>query len=519
MSDYLAYHYVPSQDVRLFTVVCLPEGVQRCPVVVFRSPYVDAAETMTEEEICAQVQETYGDFLRYGFGFVCQHCRGRGKSEGDCIPYIYERADTLTLYDWVRSQPFYNGEIYLFGRSYTTSVHFAAAPFADDIKGAVLEVQDSERYNCNFRNGFYKIGLHGNWYVNMYKKKSLPVKHYVPESFNMLPLSDFSQTVFDEKAADFDEILQHPSADDPFWRTPMGGGEAHNALVHAQIPILLVTGFYDIYTGGIFDMWRSLDAKTRAQSALVVSPYDHSGKPDKQPVHFENGMIAEQFGDYRSKWLAAVRDGQKMPFETGKVTYYTLFENAWHADDFAKSAQSITLPLGKGTQSYRYNPYAPASFKGGLSSNFGGAAYQDPPFTRPDILTLYTEAFDKDTIVKGKITARLRVSSSCEDTCFYMRLSLCTEEGDLGLRDDINQISNFDAAYVPGNAITMDFSFDEHSFLIRKGQKLRIDISSSAFPLYVRHTNNRGLFCDQTTARIADNSVILDQSTLTLPIV
>ena len=509
--------YVLSQDTRLFTVICLPEDSERCPVVVCRSPYMDALQDATDEEACANALETYGDFVRYGFGVVFQHCRGRGKSDGECIPYLNERTDTLALYDWIRKQPFYNGELYLFGRSYSSSVHLVAAPFAKDIKAAVLEVQDSERYNCNYRNGFYKLGLHGNWYVGMYKKKSLPVKHYVPESFNMLPLSDFSQTVFNEKSVDFDEILRHPTQEDPFWQTAMGGGDAHDAVKHAHIPILLVSGFYDIYTGGIFDMWNNLDEETRAQSALVVSPYDHSGKPDKQPIHFENGMISEQFGDYRQKWLCAVRNRQNMPFECGKVTYYKLFENAWHTDDFAPGSKFITLPLGTQAQTYRYNPYAPATFNGGLSANFGGTAYQNPPFQRPDILTVYTPEFAEDTGVKGKITAKLRVSSTCEDTCFYIRLSLCTEEGDLGLRDDINQISNFNAQYTPGEEITMDFSFDEHAFVIRKGQKLRIDISSSAFPLYVRHTNQKGLYCDQTTARIADNTVFLHQSTITLP--
>ena len=519
MSNHCFCEYTFSQDTRLFTVVCLPESSDQSPVVVYRTPYADAAESMTEQEVCAQVQEDFKDFLRYGFAVVYQHCRGRGKSEGDCIPYLNERADTLALYDWIRRQSFYNGEMYLYGRSYSSSVHLVAAPFADDIKGAVLEVQDSERYNCNFRNGFYKMGLHGNWYVGMYKKKSLLQKHYVPESFNMLPLSNFSQTVFDEKAADFDEILRHPAADNPFWRTHTGGGESHNALVHAHIPILLVTGFYDIYTGGVFDMWNNLDAQTRAQSALAVSPYDHSGKPDKQPVHFENGMIAQYCPDYRQKWLAAVRDHTEKPFEAGKVTYYTLFENRWHTDDFAPAPHSIKLPLGADTKAYRYNPYAPASFKGGLSANFGGTAYQDPPFQRSDILTVYTKEFAEDTYVKGKMSAQLRVSSTCEDTCFYIRLSLCTEEGDLGLRDDIQQISNFDAEYTPGQEITIDFSFDEHAFVIRKGQKIRIDISSSAFPLYVRHTNRRGLQCDQTTACIADNTVYLKQSTLTLPLI
>jgi len=54
--------------------------------------------------------------------------------------------------------------------------------------------------------------------------------------------------------------------------------------------------------------------------------------------------------------------------------------------------------------------------------------------------------------------------------------------------------------------------------MIHKGEKLRIDISSSAFPLYVPHTNQKGLFSVQSTARIAENTVFLDESYIELPV-
>jgi predicted acyl esterase len=114
--------------------------------------------------------------------------------------------------------------------------------------------------------------------------------------------------------------------------------------------------------------------------------------------------------------------------------------------------------------------------------------------------------------------AKLKVKSSCEDTCFYVRISLCKKEGDYGLRDDINQISNFKADYISGDEIEMDFSFDEHSFVISKGEKLRIDISSSAFPLYVRHTNFKGLFSEQTKTQKAINTVVLNESFVEIPL-
>ncbi|MBR4013009.1 MAG: CocE/NonD family hydrolase, partial [Clostridia bacterium] len=253
------YYYLNIDNADLFTAVCLPSENGKFPTVIYRSPYVDAMQELSEAEVCENLLEAHKSWVDNGYAVVFQHCRGRGKSDGECIPYIHEREDGLALQSWIREQDFYNGELYLCGASYTSSVHFVTAPFADDIKGAVFEVQDCNRYNCNYRNGFYKIGLHGGWYVKMYKRKQIAQKNYVPETYNMLPLSDFSQTVFGERATDFDEILRHPDKNDDFWSTRFGGGETRNAVKSAKIPMLFVTGYYDIYTGGIFDMWNELD--------------------------------------------------------------------------------------------------------------------------------------------------------------------------------------------------------------------------------------------------------------------
>jgi len=519
MSENIAYYkYIKNNDTELFTVISLPNDYGTFPTVIMRSPYVDDDEFLSEEEILNNKLNEYESWLKNGYAVVFQHCRGRGKSSGDCIPYINEREDGLFLQEWIRKQPFYNGELYLCGRSYNASVHFVTAPFDEDIKGAVLEVQDCERYNCNYRNGFYKMGLHGGWYVDMYKKKSIHNKNYTDESYNILPLSDFSRTVFGEKSEDFDEILKHPDKNDAFWKTRFGGGEAHNAIKHANIPILLVTGFYDIYTGGIFDMWNSLDNNTKSKSALLVHPFDHSRTGEGQPIDFEKGHPDREFGNFFLKWIDSVRNKCESPFEKGKITYYKLFESCWCCDDFSEAKQYRRIGLGEGNISYKYNPENPATFKGGLSTNFGGTAWQDEPNLREDIITLYTPEFTENTYIKGKMRAKLKVKSDCEDTCFYIRLSLCKAGGDFGLRDDINQISNFANDYIPNSEIEIDFSFDEHAFVIKKGEKLRIDISSSAFPHYVRHTNNKGLFSEQKTSKIATNTVILEDSYIEIPI-
>ena len=185
------YTYVDSNGTGLFTVTLLPNADGKFPCVIFRSPYVDAFESLGESQICAKYLEKYEPWLRRGSAIVYQHCRGRGKSDGDCIPYINEQADSRALYDWVRKQSFYNGELFLNGASYTASVHYCASPYADDIKGAIFGVQDTERYNICYRNGCMKKGLHGEWYVGMYKAKSKMKKNFTPGAFEMLPLCDF----------------------------------------------------------------------------------------------------------------------------------------------------------------------------------------------------------------------------------------------------------------------------------------------------------------------------------------
>lgn len=512
------FEYIKSGTADLYTAILLPEKNGKFPTVIIRSPYVDTLEDMAEDAIVFRYLSDYFSWLKNGYAVVIQHCRGRGKSGGDCIPYINEREDGLCLQGWIRNQSFYNGELYLWGKSYLTSVHYATAPFADDIKGAVFSVQDCERYNICYRNGNLKIGLHSSWYIGMYKAKAHIKKNYCVDSFNILPLSKFSETVFGEKAEDFDEMIKHPDKNDAFWNTRWGGNDARDALESAKFPILFTTGFYDIYTGGIFDMWNKLDAELRDKSALVVSPYDH---PDRaQEITFPNGRRVEQFGeDYEIEWFNYIRRTKvESPFKQGKVTYYNLFENKWKTDDF-KAMGEKKIRFGEETISYVYNPYAPPKFKGGLSANFGGSQFQDAPNSRYDIISVYSDPFDEDTYVKGKMSAKLSVKSDCADTCFYVRISITKDDRDFGLRDDITTLCYQLRDYTPDNTVVLDFNFDEIAFLIRKGERIRMDISSADAEHYVRHTNVKGLYSEQEKAIVAHNTVDLKNSYLVIPTV
>ena len=108
--------------------------------------------------------------------------------------------------------------------------------------------------------------------------------------------------MFDEPGENLQEIFCHPCREDPFWNCSLGGQESREAIKTARIPILLVTGFYDIFVGGMFRMWNSMKPETRERSALLVCPYDHPLCAEGQPLTFPNGAPREAFEEYAFQW-------------------------------------------------------------------------------------------------------------------------------------------------------------------------------------------------------------------------
>ncbi len=513
-------YYMESGGCKLYTAVMLPSENGKFPVVIKRSPYVNSTVDFSDDEYLSNCMADNEKWLRRGYAVVFQHCRGRGKSNGECEPFINEREDGLNLQNFIRNQKFYNGEIFLWGGSYCCEVHYATAPFAPDIKGAVFRVRDTERYSFCYRNGFFKTSLFGDWFVSeMYRVRNGITKNYSKKTFDILPLKDFSKTVYGEAVPVFDEFLKHPDRDDPFWNTHLGGGTERFALRDIKIPVLIETSWYDIFEGGIFDMWQDMSENAKTQCAFVVSAYDHPDNSDSSPIPFPDASRAQHFGaEYDVDWCDYVLGKRVAPIEPGKVTYYNLFLNKWTTDDYYTSKESIRFSLGDKAVTYTYNPFDPPSFPGGLSSNFGGVSFENPPDIRYDILHSYTSPFEKSVLVKGNMTAKLTVSSDCEDTAFYIRISITKDGGDYGLREDIHSISEFYPDYKPGDIVEIPFTFDEHAFLIKTGERLRVDIASADDNNYVRHTNLKGHFSEQTNARVAHNTVYLDKSVLDIPI-
>jgi predicted acyl esterase len=512
MGHFYYYEYLQMNGENFFTMVLLPEEGGQFPVVVCRNPYVKGTVNMSEDDILGAYYNQNKSWLERGYAIAFQHCRGMGKSTGAFVPYVHEREDGLAFREWIRKQPFYSGELYLLGGSYTSSLHYATAPFERDIKGAVFESQDSERYRLWYRNGQMRKG-HANWHFGLYKDKCNLDKRFNMKSFSTLPLAGLSEKAFGERAEDFEQMLEAYSPSHEFWNTRFGGNDARDAVTDANIPILLTTGFSDFYLGGVFRMWEKMSARTKEKSALLVSPYNHGdGYHREYGVAFPKGQRREHFGqDYQIAWFDNIRSGSSIPFEKGKVAYYRMFENRWDSDFYSAEPRALTLPLGEQTISFVYDPTDPPAFReeGTIAESFDD---------RRDVVTVYTAPFSKDTFVKGRMKMKLNVASNCPDTAFYARVSLKKAEFAYTLCHDITSICYQKGDYCAGDEVSLEFCFDEQAFLVKEGESLRVDISSTDDNVYVCHTNKRGEYYLQTEADIAENKLFLDKSCLVLPI-
>ncbi len=512
MKHHAYYEYIKFDGEDFFTVVLLPKKSGCFPTVICRSPYVQGMVNKAENDIVQDYLRSFDPWLARGYAIVYQHCRGQGKSTGAFVPYVHEREDGLALRQWIRNRSFYNGELFLFGGSYTASLHYATAPFEGDIKGAVFEVQDSERYRLWYRNGQMRKG-HANWHFGLYKSKCGLNKAYNLGSFSELPLKGLSDRVLGDRAEDFEQMLTARSPSDAFWNTRYGGSDTKSATDNANIPILLTTGYNDFYVGGVFKMWNGMNEQTKKKCAMLVSPYDHGDGYDKnRGISFLNGKRAEQFGiTYQMDWFDNIRTGKPLPYDKGRITYYRTFEDKWGSDFYATPTEPLTLPLGTGTASFSYDPLKPPAFR-------CEGTFQDEINTYADVISLYTAPLERDIFVKGQIRATLTVSSSCPDSSFYIAVSIKKPQGDYTLRHDITSLCYQLGDYTKNDVVALNFSFDEHAFLLKKGESLRIDIASTDNNTYVCHTNKKGAYYLQTETAMAVNKVYLEGSRLILPI-
>ena len=425
------------------------------------------------------------------------------------------------------------------------------------------------RYWSGFKGGVLDFAASLPWYLETGNKYSLKPPpglsdeqlaeirdYYVPQA-SKLPKPDWKKLVWTlplvdimKKAGappnDFLELVTR-DFDDPWWHDTMGYYDGTETIA---VPALHVTSWYDISADETiyeFNYFRENAVTEEAASSqfLIVAPTTHCsyeratertvvGERDVGDARLDYYAIYIKWFDY---WLKGIDNGIK---EMPRVQYYTMGRNEWRSADewplpeveytkyflgsggaansrYGDGRLSTQPPGGEPSDSFVYDPAHPVPSTGGpRGTSWGttaGAVDQGRVEIRNDVLVYTTPILRDGVELTGPITAVLYVSSSAKDTDFTAKLVDVYPDGTA-----YNvQGSILRARYREGftkkiwmeddGVYRLKIDLDATSNYFAPGHRIRLQVSSSNFPLYERNLNTGGNNYDETEWVVAENTV------------
>jgi hypothetical protein len=174
---------------------------------------------------------------------------------------------------------------------------------------------------------------------------------------------------------------------------------------------------------------------------------------------------------------------------------------------------------------YRYDPADPTPAVGGASLDWrdSGPKDQRRRESRPDVLLYTSEILTGDLTVIGPLEAVIHLRSSLDHTDLFVRLCDVSPRGtSRNLSDGIVRLTPGAPPRDPDGSCRVHAALSPTAVTFRRGHRLRLQVSSGAHPLFVRHTGTDEPLADATTVRVAEQEVFHDtghRSYLSLPVV
>lgn len=425
------------------------------------------------------------------------------------------------------------------------------------------------RYWSGFKGGVLDYAASLPWYLSAGSKYSLKpppglsdeevreIRDFYDPSVSVLPKVDWEKMnwtlpimdVMKKVGAPPNDFLKLITTDfgDPWWHDVMGYYDGTETF---DVPALHMSSWYDASVSETifeFNFFRekAVSKRAAANQFVIIAPTTHCSCESAT----ENTVVGERaIGDARldyydiylkwfDYWLKGEENGiTNMP----KVQYYTMGRNEWnsaeiwpipeieytkyylHSDGRANSrygdgALSTVAPGDEPSDTFTYDPGRPVPSVGGArGTSYGtpaGAIDQAPVEARNDVLVYTSEVLEEGIEVTGPITAILYVSSSAKDTDFTAKLIDVYPDGTAyNIQETI-----FRARYregftkkvwmEKGGVYKLQLDLDATSNYFAPGHKVRVQVSSSNFPLFERNLNTGGNNYDESVWVVAENTI------------
>jgi len=270
-------------------------------------------------------------------------------------------------------------------------------------------------------------------------------------------------------------------------------------------------------------------------------------------------------------WIMGTGTGRKTPKGHLDVGGHWRYEHEWPLarTQYTKyyfqgdGALSPEPPRGNvSSTTYQYDPDYPVPSIGGCISAFGmwlvpggynqvvtekipryvkGPRALGPLSKRADVIVFQTPPLQKDVEITGPVKVRIFVSSDCVDTDFTAKLiyvfppnedypegyALNLGDGIIRARYHGNPDNNFairhkEKLIEPGKIYEMEIELGGTAIIVKKGHRIRIDISSSNYPRFDCNPNTGEPLGLHKKTKLATNIIYHDRnhrSYVLLPII
>lgn len=561
---------VPMRDgIRLATDIYRPKGDKKVPIIFSRTPY-NFNSWRDGEESTRSYERAY-EAVKKGYAYVIQNERGRFFSEGEWDILGTPLTDGYDAFSWMKAQEWSNGKIGTLGCSSTAEWQMAVAALDHPSHGAMVPqgygagVGTVGRFyeQGNWYRGGAEQMLFFAWLYGVQHDPDAPrlapgiaqedllrlqrfydmAPEYPRVDWSVklwhLPVVDIIRNVHGPKGIYEEMITRKPN--DPKW---FEGGLYHEEM-SIDVPGYWFASWYDVSTAPNIELYNHV-SKDRDDQYLVIAPTLHC----RYTRATENTVVGERnVGDARLDYDALVYGwfdfwlkGEKNDIlETPKVQYYLMGKNEWRSSSVfppakAKMKSFFLSSTGKANSLYGdgqltaaspsedapdvfvYDPMNPVTSYGGnvcCTGNAidGGAFDQRQMETRNDILVYTSEPLEKGIEVSGFIESTLFVSSDAKDTDFTIKLIDVYPDGTAYNLDETIQRARYREGYEQevfmkdGEVYKLTMSPMSTSNFFEKGHRIRIEVSSSNFPRFVRNLNTGGSNFDEKEGVIARNAI------------
>jgi putative CocE/NonD family hydrolase len=498
--------------------VYVPRGAGPVPAIAIRHPYGRRTPEMGMAELGSF-------FARKGYACVVQDVRGKFSSGGTFDPAVGEIEDGYDTVDWIANAAWCNGRIGLWGESYYGFTAIAAAISGHPaVAGIAPGDIGTDWRGVWYRGGALQLNTAGYWAIAMDDPEYADLTRVDPWH---LPLVGMAEAA-GGSGAYFRATIER-AGDEGWWRER----SLRHLLADVRVPMLTWSGWYDNFTGEqLVDLALIRSTHPAPETVhLMVGPWDHEGSGE----HTDHAVCvrvpptaAHRWDAYQAffdRYVMQAADAAAVP----PAEVFTLNAGWQRLESWPPAAMTPTPyhlradgvlsvePPATDEEPDRYD-YDPAN---PIPETLGGNCWElcealgdrREIERRPDVLTYATPPLADDLELTGPITAVLYAASSAVDTDFTVAVIDVFEDGTANqIQDGIVRARFRDGMDAPSpiepdEIVRYEIDLFATSYVLRRGHRLQVDVSSSCFDRYDRNPNTGDAYGEATAPVVAEQAV------------